>query len=84
MTHVTSREFRTNQASIFDRADAGEQIIITRRGKQSYMLLAIHPEDYAVSPDLEKKIMEARAEYAAGETVHVSNEEELKELLSSL
>ena len=39
MIQVTSREFRSNQATIFAPSNAGEQIVIRRRGKQAYMLV---------------------------------------------
>ncbi|UVR15669.1 hypothetical protein [Parabacteroides distasonis] len=35
---ITSREFREKQASMFALADNGEQVVIRRRGKVSYML----------------------------------------------
>lgn len=42
----TTRELRTKQALILDKADAGEDIIIHRGIKKSYMLVPVHKEDY--------------------------------------
>ncbi len=84
MIQVTSREFRENQASLFNLADKGERIIIRRRGKSSYMLTPISDNDIVVSPELEKKIEEARLQYGEGETVSCKTKDELKMFLESL
>ena len=49
---ITSREFREKQASMFALADKGEQIVIRRRGKVSYMLTPVYEEDFVLSPEL--------------------------------
>ena len=84
MIQVTSREFRENQASLFNLADKGERIIIRRRGKSSYMLTPISDNDIVVSPELEKKIEEARLQYGEGGTVSCKTKDELKMFLESL
>lgn len=84
MLQVTSKEFREKQASWFDRADQGEQVVIRRRGKRSYMLMPISDSDMLITPELEKKIEEARKQYQNGETVSCQSQEELHRFLDSL
>ncbi len=56
MLQVTSREFRDKQASLLNIADQGEQVVIRRRGKRSYMLTPIYDSDITITPELEQKI----------------------------
>lgn len=81
---VTSRKFREQQSSMFDLADQGEQIIIRRRGKTSYMLTPISDSDITTTPELEKKIEEARRQFRNEETVSCRTKEELHTFLDSL
>ena len=53
---ITSREFREKQASMFALADKGEQVVIRRRGKVSYMLTPVYEEDFVLSPELEERV----------------------------
>lgn len=84
MIQVTSREFRERQASLFDLADKGEQVIIRRRGKASYMLTPVRDSDFTITPELEKKIEEARQQFRNGETISCKNAEEAIKFLESL
>lgn len=84
MLQVTSREFRENQAAWFDRADAGEQVVIKRRGKRSYILTPIMDEDIKTTSELEQKIAKARKAYLNGETVSCRSAKEAIQLLESL
>lgn len=81
---VTSREFRDKQRNMFDLADQGEQVIIRRRGKVSYMLTPVSDSDITITPELEKKIEEARRQYRNGETISCKNAEEAMKFLESL
>lgn len=60
---ITSREFREKQASMFALADNGEQVVIRRRGKVSYMLTPVYEEDFVLSPELEERLEEGRRQY---------------------
>ena len=60
MITVSAREFRSNQASIFDKADGGEKIIIRRGKKQAYTLVPVYDEDMDITPQLQAKIDQAR------------------------
>lgn len=84
MVQVTSREFRDNQAAMFSLADKGEQVVIQRRGKQSYMLMPVYDDDFVMSPELEARIEEGMRQYREGNTVKCSNKEELHAFLDSL
>lgn len=81
---VTSREFRDKQRNMFDLADQGEQIIIRRRGKVSYMLTPVSDSDITITPELEKKIEEARRQYRNGDIISCKNAEEAMKFLESL
>ena len=45
---IMSREFQEKQASMFALIDNGEQIVIRRRRKVSYMLIPIYEEDFVL------------------------------------
>lgn len=85
MLQVTSREFRDKQASWLDIADQGEQVVIRRKGKRSYMLTPIYDDsDITITPELEQKIEEARRQYKNRETIVCNTKEELHSFLNSL
>lgn len=84
MRQVTSREFREKQASWFDIADQGEQVIIRRRGKRSYMLTPICDNDITITPELEQKIKRARAEIKAGKCTTLRSQEDIDAYFESL
>lgn len=54
--NFTSREFRSQQAHVFDLADQGEKIVIRRSKKQSYTLVPIEDEDITFAQSLEERI----------------------------
>ena len=84
MVQVTSREFREKQAALFDLADAGEQVVIRRRGKSSYMLIPISDNDFSVTPELEKRLEAGRQQYRDGKTISCKNAKEAVKFLESL
>lgn len=81
---VTSREFREKQASMFALADKGEQVVIRRRGKVSYMLTPVYEEDFALSPELEERIETSRRQYREGQVTTCTSKEELDRFLDEL
>ena len=81
---ITSREFREKQASMFALADNGEQVVIRRRGKVSYMLTPVYEEDLVLSPELEKRLEEGRRQYREGNVVTCTTKEELDRFLEAL
>lgn len=72
-----SREFQEKQASMFALIDNGEQIVIRRRGKVSYMLIPIYEEDFVLSPELEERLKEGRRQYREGKVTTCTTKEEL-------
>jgi antitoxin (DNA-binding transcriptional repressor) of toxin-antitoxin stability system len=84
MLQVTSREFRDKQASLLNIADQGEQVVIRRRGKRSYMLTPIYDSDITITPELEQKIERARAEIKAGKCTTLRSQEDIDAYFESL
>lgn len=82
--NFTSREFRSQQAHVFDLADKGEKIIIRRNRKQAYTLVPIENEDLAITPELQARIEMARAEIKAGNCIILKSKEELEAYFESL
>lgn len=80
----TSREFRDQQAHVFDLADNGDKIIIRRNKKQAYTLIPVSDDDLTFTPELQAKIDKAREEYRHGETLHFDNIDELHTWMDSL
>lgn len=81
---ITSREFREKQASMFALADNGEQVVIRRRGKVSYMLTPVYEEDFVLSPELEERLEESRRQYREGNVTTCTTKEELNKFLETL
>ena len=82
---VTSQEFRARQASLFELADQGEEIIIRRGKKQAYTLTPVEAnEEKPLSPETERSIAIARQEYAEGKTTVCRTIEEAIKHLESL
>lgn len=81
---ITSREFREKQASMFALADKGEQVVIRRRGKVSYMLTPVYESDFMLSPELEERLEESRRQYREGNVTSCATKEELNKFLESL
>ena len=84
VVQVTSREFRDNQATFFELADKGEQIIIHRRRKQAYVLTPIDDDAFVLSDDAMKRIEQSREQYKNGETIVFSTKEELEKYLDEI
>lgn len=82
--NFTSREFRSQQAHVFDLADKGEKIVIRRRHKQAYTLVPIKDDDLAMTPELQARIDKAREDIKAGKCVTVHGKEELDAYLETL
>ena len=59
MLIISSREFRDKQASYFDRADNGEEVLVQRGKDKSYKIVPVSENDtvvskeYILSPDKE-------------------------------
>lgn len=65
MLVITSREFRENQASYFDRVDKGEEILIQRKKNKSYKIVPVTEDDTLMSKEeffakIDKSLQQAK------------------------
>ena len=90
MIEVTSREFRNRQASLLNLADQGEEVVIRRRGKTSYVLTPVkenrvsEPDGFELTDELEAQMRMSREEYKSGNYISINNHDELVSYLNSL
>lgn len=83
MKTLSVRDYRNNLAAYFEQADAGDPVLIRRKNKL-YALTSIGNEDLMITPELQKRIDEAREAYRTGNVVSVKTKAELKSFLESL
>ena len=90
MIEVTSREFHNRQASLLNLADQGEEVIIRRRGKTSYVLTPVkenrvsESDGFELTDELEAQMRMSREEYKSGNYISINNHDELVSYLNSL
>ena len=85
MLIISSREFRANQKSYFDKIDSGEEIIVQRKGNKSYKISPISEDDKLMSKsDFIEKINLSLQQIKEGKSTTVKGEEELANLLATL
>jgi prevent-host-death family protein len=79
MRSVTANELKTRGVSaVEDRLEAGEDVIISVRGKDRYVVMSLEKYDQLRELELEHALREARADYAAGRTVTESVDEHMR------
>ncbi|MBR1466077.1 MAG: hypothetical protein IJ607_06920 [Bacteroidaceae bacterium] len=83
MNTMNVRDFRNNMASMLDLADNGEKVIIQRKSKK-YLVIPLSNDDMIISPELERKIEEAREEYKSGKEIIFSNAKEAANWINEL
>jgi PHD/YefM family antitoxin component YafN of YafNO toxin-antitoxin module len=91
-TIVSSSEFRTRMGAMLALADRGEQVVIKRNRKPSYVLSSVEAEnaeeaeDNFFTPEMVAEIKSSHAEYLTGsdDAITCSNHEELQRFLDSL
>lgn len=83
MEALSVRDYRNNLAAYFDKADEGTPVLIRRKNKL-YALTSVGKEDLMITPELQKKIDEARVAYRTGNVVSVKSNGELHSFLDSL
>ena len=83
MEALSVRDYRNNLAAYFEKAAKGMPIFIRRKNKL-YVLTSVGEEDLTLTPELQKRIDEARASYRTGNVVSAKTKEELHSLLDSL
>lgn len=85
MLVVSSREFRDKQASYFDRADSGEEVLVRRGRDKSYKIVPVTEDDTLMSKEeFFAKIDRALEEAKRGEGTTVRSKKELLDYLDSL
>ena len=83
METLSVRDYRNNLAAYFEKADEGNPVIIRRKNKL-YALTSIGKEDLMLTPELQKRIDEAREAYRVGNVVSVKSKKDLHSFLDSL
>lgn len=85
MLIISSREFRANQKSYFERIDNGEEVIIKRQGKKSYKITPITEDDTVMSKEeFIQKINKSLQEIKEGKSITLRGEDEINKFLDSL
>lgn len=83
METVTTRDFRSNMAAVFNKVDAGEQILV-KRNERMYTIVPVENDGLEISQELWARIEKSRKEIAEGKCYVSRNEEELKAFFESL
>ena len=90
MIEVTSREFRNRQASLLNLADQGEEVIIKRRGKTSYVLTPVkenrvsEPNEFELPAELKEDIQKSMEDIRKGRYISFKSAEEAMNYLEEL
>ncbi len=83
MDVLSVRDYRNNLAASFSRADQGESVLI-RRKNNIYALVNVGKEDLMITPELQKRIDEARKELLDGETIHFADSQSASKWMDDL
>ena len=85
MLVITSREFRENQASYFDRADKGEEILVQRKKNKAYRIVPVTADDTVLSKsDFLAKIDQSLAQANQGQRYAMNQGESLDDFLDRI
>lgn len=85
MLVISSREFRDNQASYFDRVDNGEEILVQRSKNKSYKITSVTEDDTLMSKEaFFAKIDRALEEVKEGKGIVLNSRDELMAYFDSL
>ncbi|MFI3331627.1 MAG: type II toxin-antitoxin system Phd/YefM family antitoxin [Rikenellaceae bacterium] len=85
MLVISSREFRANQKSYFDRVDSGEEIIVQRKGNKSYKISPVSEDDTLMSKsDFIEKIAASLKQIEEGRATTLKGEDEIANFLEML
>ena len=80
---LTIKDFRNQMASSFDRADAGERVLIRRRS-QLYTIVPVKNDEPELTPALAKKIAKAKRDMREGKCITLRTHEDIDKFLESL
>ncbi len=85
MLVITSREFRENQASYFDRVDKGEEILVQRKKNKAYRIVPVTADDTVLSKsDFLAKIDQSLAQANQGQRYAMNDGESLDDFLDRI
>ena len=79
MATVAANELKTRGISAIEaELEAGEDVVISVRGKRRYVVMSLEKYDRLRELELEGAIREARADYEAGRTVVESVDDHMR------
>jgi hypothetical protein len=81
MLVISSREFRQNQKRYFEKADAGEQIIVQRGKDKAYALTPVTGEDLYFDAEMVARIKESIDQVKSGKTKRITTSKQIDDLL---
>lgn len=85
MHSVTANELKTRGISaVEEHLEAGEEVVISVRGQDKYVLISLVKYDELRECELESALREARADYDAGRFVTESVEDHLRRVTDAL
>ncbi len=85
MLVISSREFRANQKSYFDRVDSGEEIIVQRKGDKSYKISPVSKDDTLMSKsEFIEKINSSLQQIKDGKATTLKGEDAIANFLATI
>lgn len=85
MNSVTANELKTRGISaVEERLEAGDEVLISVRGKDKYVVMSLEKYDQLRECELESALREARADYDSGKVVSESVEDHLRRVTDGL
>lgn len=83
MEALSVRDYRRNLAEAFNRAENGEKVLI-RRKNRIYALVNLGNENLVITPDMQRRIDDAREEFKSGKTRHFKDASSMQNWLDEL
>ena len=85
MNAITANELKIRGVSaVEDRLENEEEVIISVRGKDSYVVMSLEKYSRLREFELDMAVMEARADYEAGNIITESVEDHMKRVTDAL
>jgi prevent-host-death family protein len=85
MNAITANELKTRGVSaVEDRLEREDEVIISVRGKDRYVVMSLEKYSRLREFELDIAVMEARADYEAGNIVTESVEDHMKRVIDAL
>lgn len=85
MNIVTANDLKTRGISaVEERLEAGEEVLISVRGQNKYVVMSLEKYDQLRECELESALREARADYDSGKVVIESVKDHLRRVTDDL